>query len=491
MVDLKHEQKMSFEGHLPPHNIEAEQACLGSCLIDPEAWDRVCEIIAGATDFYRESHQQIFLAIMKLAERNSNIDLITVSNYLKEIGQLDSVGGIGYLDSLVQLVQTSAHVQSYAQIVTNKAIERRLQQAGVSITRMALDGEILPEEKIDQAEELVFSVADARKTQQLEHIRESLQGTFDEMYERFLDGKTVTGIPTGFTAWDELTSGLQPSNLIVLAARPSMGKTAFCLSIAQNAILNREKPYRVAIFSLEMSTKDLCSRLLCSTAQVNAMDVRRGKVKEHEWQRVARAMSQLNDAPLYIDDTPAINPLDMKAKCRRLQKKDGLDLVIIDYLQLMHAAGKVNNRHEEIAIISRQLKGLAKELNIPVIALSQVSRGVEQRQDKRPSLADLRESGAIEQDADVVAFIYRDEYYNPQSEDKNVAEVIIAKQRNGPVDTIRLSFVKRFASFHNLEERQEEPDFTPNPASGFPQESATPSYHGDEALLDMIPDDLI
>lgn len=455
--------------HIPPHDIEAEQACLGACLIDPEALDRISEILSGPDDFYRESHQDIYQALLSLAEKNQNIDLITCSNQLKLKGQLESSGGVAYLDTITSLVQSSAHVVSYAQIVADKATERRLQKAGNDISRLALDGELTPAAKVDRSEELVFAVADRRRNQQLEQIKATLQATFDDMYERSLRKESITGVSTGFRDLDELTSGLQKSNLIILAARPAMGKTAFCLSIAKNAVLNREKPATVAVFSLEMSRVELVQRVLCSVAQVNQMDVRKGKLRDEEWVRVTRAMNQLADAPLYIDDTSGITVLEMKAKCRRLQKRYGLDLIVIDYLQLMRGSGKIENRVQEISEISRQLKGLAKELMVPVMALSQVGRAVESRQDKRPSLADLRESGAIEQDADMVCFLYRDEYYNPQSEDQNVCEVIIGKQRNGPVDTIKLSFLKRFASFHNLERERRDDEELP---SRFPQHSA-------------------
>jgi len=452
--------------HLPPHDIEAEQACLGACLIDSEALDRISEVLAGADDFYRESHQDIYHALITLAEKSQNIDIITCSNQLKASNKLESCGGVAYLDSLTSLVQSSAHANSYAQIVADKATERRLQRAGNDITRLALQGDVTPANKVDRAEELVFAVADRRRNQQLEQIKATLQITFDEMYERFLKKETITGVSTGFRDLDELTSGMQKSNLIIVAARPAMGKTAFCLSIAKNVVLNRDKPGVVAVFSLEMSRSELVQRVLCSVAQVNQMDVRKGNLREEEWIRVTRGMNQLSEAQLYIDDTPGITVLEMKAKCRRLQKRQGLDLIIIDYLQLMRGSGRIENRVQEISEISRQLKGLAKELLVPVMALSQVSRQVESRQDKRPSLSDLRESGAIEQDADMVCFLYRDEYYNPQTEDTNMCEVIIAKQRNGPVDTVKLSFVKRYASFHNLEREHRDHDVPDRFAAG-------------------------
>ena len=443
--------------HIPPHNIEAEQACLGACLIDAEALDRISEMISGPDDFYREAHGEIYSAMVYLAEANNNIDLITVCNRLRDLNKLDFVGGATYLDSMVSVVGSSAHAMSYAKIVSEAATERRLQQAGQQIQRLAGEGEVEVSEKVDKAEELVFSVADRRKSQQLLHVKPILETTFDELYERFQRKEEITGIPTGFRDLDAMTAGFQKSNLIILAARPSMGKTAFVLSMAQNIILNKKRPATVAMFSLEMAATELVQRVLCSTARVNAQDVRTGRMREEDWQAITRAMNQLNEAPLFIDDTAAITPLEMKAKCRRLQKRHGLDMVIIDYLQLMRGGSKIENRAQEISTISRQLKMLAKELNIPVIALSQVGRGVEQRQDKRPGLSDLRESGAIEQDADIVAFIYRDEYYHPQTEDVGIAEVIIGKQRSGPVGSVRLSFVKRFAAFENLEEDREAP----------------------------------
>lgn len=443
--------------HIPPHNIEAEQACLGSVLVDSESLDRISEVLTGPDDFYREAHREIYAAMLRLAERNYNVDLITVCNDLREQGKLDAVGGAAYLDSMVTMVGSSAHVSAYARIVTERATERRLQLAGQQIQRLATDGEMEVVEKVDKAEELVFGVADTRKTQQLIHLKPILEKTLDDLHERALNKDQITGVPTGFAELDALTAGFQKQNLIILGARPSMGKTAFCLSLAINAILHKQKPSTVAIFSLEMGAAELAQRVLCSVARVNAQDVRTGRMREEDWQAITRAMNHLNEAPLFIDDTAAITPIEMKAKCRRLQKRHGLDMVIIDYLQLMRGGGKTENRAQEISTISRMLKMMSKELNIPVIALSQVSRGVEQRQDKRPGLSDLRESGAIEQDADVVAFLYRDEYYHPQTEDVGIAEVIVAKQRNGPVGSVRLSFVKRFAAFENLEEAREAP----------------------------------
>lgn len=456
----------ALSAHLPPHSIEAEQACLGACLIDPDAFDRVSEILTGPEDFYRESHQDIYAAFCHLAERDHNIDLITVSNILRSRGKLEACGGAAYLDGLIQAVQTSAHVSAYARIVADRATERRLQHAGSRIVQLALEGEEEVRVKVDRAEEMIFAVGDRRRQTELQQIKPALQDTFDALYERFRNPSPVTGVPTGFDELDELTGGLQPANLVIVAARPSMGKTAFCLSIAQNAALDRERPRTVAVFSLEMSRQELCQRILCSVAQVNGQDLRKGELRDTDWQRITRAMNVLSQAPIFIDDSSTLSVLEIKAKARRLQKRHGLDLVIIDYLQLLHSSGRIENRAQEVAENSRQLKGMAKELNVPVVALSQVSRGVEQRQDKRPNLSDLRESGAIEQDADLVAFIYRDEYYNEGSPDSNVAEVIVAKQRNGPVGTVKLSFVKRYASFRNLARRYHEPPPPREPALG-------------------------
>ncbi len=461
--------------HVPPHNIEAEQACLGSVLVDAESLDRISEVLTGPDDFYREAHREIYSAMLRLAERNYNIDLITVCNDLRDLGKLDTVGGAAYLDSMVTMVGSSAHVGAYARIVNGRAMERRLQIAGQQIQRIATDGELEVVEKLDRSEELVFAVADTRKAQQLVHLKPILEKTFDDLHARSLLKDQITGVPTGFHELDAITAGFQKQNLIILGARPAMGKTAFCLSLAINAILHKRKPSTVAIFSLEMGASELVQRVLCSVARVNAQDVRTGRMREEDWQAITRAMNHLNEAPLFIDDSAAVTPLEMKAKCRRLQKRHGLDMVIIDYLQLMSGGGKTENRAQEISTISRQLKMMAKELNIPVIALSQVGRGVEQRQDKRPGLSDLRESGAIEQDADIVAFLYRDEYYHPQTEDVGIGEVIIAKQRSGPIGSVRLSFVKRFAAFENLEESRDVP---------LPSQRIKPPDDGFEVLED-------
>ncbi|MGM9992608.1 MAG: replicative DNA helicase [Candidatus Bruticola sp.] len=437
---------------LPPQNEEAERACLGSCLIDPEAFDKVSEILAGPEDFYQRAYQEIYAAMAYLAENTGVIDLITVSNYLRDHGKLEHCGGVARLNDLVETVHSSAHVTAYAKIVADNAIARRLLRAGETISRLAVDQEIEVPQRVDQAEEVVFGVDNAHFRGELEPISDSISRTFDEAYERFLAGGSVSGLSSGFTELDELTNGLHPANLIVVGARPSMGKTAFALSIAVNVAL-ADKPGKVAIFSLEMPREDLCMRMMCSIAKVNGQSLRSGKLKQQDWTSMAEAVNKLSKAPIFIDDSGSVTILDMKAKLRRLKKRSGLDLVIIDYLQLIRGSGAnrvSSERIFEISEISRQLKGLSKELNVPIIALSQLSRNVESRQDKRPLLSDLRESGAIEQDADLVAFLYRDEYYNKQSTELNIAEVIVAKHRNGPIGTLKLKFMKQFGGFYNI-----------------------------------------
>ncbi len=445
------ESGVNLEGHIPPHNIEAEQACLGSCLIDPEAFDKASAILGGADDFYRVSHGIIFSSMLDLAENSKNIDIITVSSYLKDHGQLENCGGAAYLDGLISLAQSSAFVANYAQIVADKATERRLQQAGNEIVGLALQGEEEAKKKVDHAEELILAVGSQRARTELMPLKEMLGVTFEKLYERYVNHETITGVATGFTDLDEITGGLQPGNLIVLGARPSMGKTAFAMSIAINVALNKEKPGVVAVFSLEMSHVELCQRVMGSVAKINVKSLRTGELNDSDWQSLTQSLNELNAAQLYIDDQSGTSVLEMKAKLRRLKKRVGLDLVVIDYLQLIQGSGRTENRVNELSEISRQLKGMAKEFEVPVVALSQLSRQVENRPDKRPQLSDLRESGAIEQDADLVAFIYRDYYYNKQNEEKRgTAEIIIAKQRNGPVGTVELAFVEQYAGFGNL-----------------------------------------
>ena len=438
---------------IPPQNNDAEAACLGCCLVDPDAVEKVSEILAGPADFYQKAHQQIFSAMIYLMEHSGVVDLLTVVNYLRDKGELEHCGGVAYLDGLTEHVSSSAHVTAYAQIVADNAASRRLQQAGVAISNLAAETSLALPERVDKAEELVFQVGNARNRGDLEPIDKALAQAFSDISTRCEGGNGISGLATGFADFDTLTTGLHSGNLIVVGARPSMGKTAFALSIATNVAL-AENPGKVAIFSLEMPREDLCMRMMCSLAKVDGQSVRGGRLATRDWDRLTVAVGKLGKAPIYIDDQGTVTVLEMKGKLRRLKKRAGLDLVIIDYLQLLRNTHGARTRSEdrifEIAEISRQLKGLSKELEVPIIALSQLNRGVESRQDKRPGLADLRESGAIEQDADLVAFLYRDEYYNKQSEDIDMADVIIAKHRNGPTGTIKLRFIKRYGGFFDF-----------------------------------------
>ncbi|MCX7817436.1 MAG: replicative DNA helicase [Syntrophales bacterium] len=445
----KKENSSGVKHRVPPQNIEAEQSVLGSILLDNKALYTVQEILT-AKDFYRESHRKIFTAIQDLTERNEPVDLITLSNLLKDRNELDAVGGISYLSTLVDAVPSAANVDHYAKIVKEKAILRKLIDTATEILEKTYnaDGDI--EEVLDEAEHAIFEISEHKVRSSFTSLREIIKHSFITIENLSKRRELVTGIPTGFEKIDELTAGLQKSDLIIIAGRPSMGKTAFALNIAQYVAI--EKGIPVAIFSLEMAKEQIAMRLLASTAKVDSHRLRKGFLGETDWPKLATAAGLLADAPIFIDDTPAITVLEMKAKARRLKAEQGLGLIILDYLQLMRSTGYKESREQEISEISRSLKALAKELNVPVIALSQLNRKVEDRTNRRPQMADLRESGAIEQDADVIAFIYRDEVYN-RSEDnpeKGIAEVIIAKQRNGPTGTIKLAFLEKFTSFENL-----------------------------------------
>lgn len=436
---------------LPPCNIEAEQACLGACLLDSDAIDKVSEVISNPADFYKLAHQQIYATMLHLVNVNCNIDIITVSDYLRQQGHLNEVGGAAYLDNLSTTCQSSAHVAEYAHIVADTALARRLLQAGQGIIKLVYDGDDTVLDKVDKAEELLFAVSDQGKKCDLMPLESTLIDTFKELYEAHLNhGATALGLPTGWPELDNLIGGLKPGNLIVIGARPSMGKTAFALDLARHLALGG-RDAAVAIFSLEMSRDEIQQRLVCATAQVNNRDLTSGRLTDMDWQRIANAIDNLTCAPIYIDDEPAQTVLGIKSKLRRLSKRVNLGAVIIDYLQLMHGSAKFAsgpvNRVQEISEITRQLKGMAKELKVPVVALSQLSRALENRQDKRPIMADLRESGSIEQDADLIAFLYRDAYYNPATLAGNEVEIIVAKQRNGPVDTVRLEFINKYGCF--------------------------------------------
>ncbi len=443
---------ISSLGRIPPQNIEAEQSVLGASLLDKEVLSTITEII-DVSDFYREDHKEIFEAIMDLYERGEPIDLITVSEQLKIRGSIDAIGGLEYLTNLVNAVPTTANAKHYAKIVEEKSILRRLIKTSSEIINMGYDETEEVEYILDRAEKGIFDISQKRNSQGFVQIKDVLIETFDRLEELYNNKGNVTGIPTGFVDLDHKTAGLHNSDLVLIAARPAMGKTSFVLNIAQYAAIHSQVP--VAIFSLEMSKEQLVNRMLCCEAMVDAQKMRTGQLEDSDWQKIAKALGPISDAPIYIDDTPGVTSAEIRAKCRRLKLEKDLGLVIIDYLQLMQGRGRSESRQQEISEISRSLKILAKEINVPVIALSQLSRAPEMRSDHRPILSDLRESGAIEQDADIVMFLYRDDYYNPETEKKNVAEVIVAKHRSGSTGTVELAWLGQYTKFANLEKFRE------------------------------------
>jgi replicative DNA helicase len=438
---------ISAIGKIPPHNLEAEQAVLGCMLLDSDVIPTVTEIIR-SEDFYREDHREICEAILDLSERAMPIDIITVSEQLQHRGTLDSVGGLEYLTSISNAVPTTGNARHFAKIVEEKSLLRKLIKASAEISSMSYDASEDAVYVLDKAEKSIFDILQKRNTQGFTHIKDVLLETFNRLEELYNTKGYVTGIPTGFTDLDYKTSGLQNSDLILIAARPGMGKTAMALNIAQYAAVRKHVP--VAIFNLEMSKDQLVNRMLCSEVMVDSQKMRTGKLEDEDWNKIAQALGPLSEAPIYIDDTPGVSVMDIRAKCRRLKLEKNLGLVVIDYLQLMQGRGKAESRQQEVSEISRSLKILAKELNIPVVTMSQLSRGPEARTDHRPMLSDLRESGAIEQDADIVMFLYRDDYYNPDTDKKNIAEVIIAKHRNGSTGTVELRWFGEYTKFANL-----------------------------------------
>jgi len=438
-----------IEQRIPPQNLEAEQAVLGAVLIEADSLTTVTELLQ-PEDFYRKTHQMIFDSILRVAESGEPVDLITVTADLQDMGHLDEVGGVAYLANLANAVPTAANVDHYAVIVREKSIMRRLIYTATKIASTGYEGGLDVQEMIDEAEKGIMSISQAGSANKgFTPIKDVLLNTFERIEFLFNNKGQVTGISSGYPDLDKMTSGFQRSDLIILAARPAVGKTAFALNVAQNiAVRSRET---VAIFSLEMGKEQLVQRMLCAEANIDAGKMRTGMLEEDDWPKLTMAVGTLSEAPIFIDDTPGITVTDIRAKCRRLKAEHGLGLVMIDYLQLIQGRGKGDNRQQEVSEISRTLKLIARELHVPVIALSQLSRSVEQRQDKRPMMSDLRESGSIEQDADIVSFLYRDDYYNPESERKNIIEVIIAKQRSGPTGTVELVFLKNFNKFVSLE----------------------------------------
>ncbi|MFD0674467.1 replicative DNA helicase [Cohnella sp. GCM10027633] len=437
-----------FESRVPPQNLEAEQAVLGAILLEAEALITSMERLR-AEDFYSVSHQRIFEVMVALGEDGEPIDLVTLTARLQDLGQLDEVGGVIYLAKLAGAVPTAANVEYYAQIVEEKSMLRRLIRTATQIVSSGYATEDDVGVLLGDAERRIMELSQNRSSSGFISIRDVLMEVFERVEFLYNHKGGTTGIPSGFVDLDKMTAGFQRNDLIILAARPSVGKTAFALNVAQNVAVRAGES--VAIFSLEMSAAQLVQRMVCAESNVDAQRMRTGELKGDDWEKLSMAIGSLSEAQIYIDDTPGITVADIRAKCRRLKKEKGLGMILIDYLQLIQGRGKAGeNRQQEVSEISRTLKMIARELEVPVIALSQLSRGVEQRQDKRPMMSDLRESGSIEQDADIVAFLYRDDYYDKESEKKNIIEIIIAKQRNGPVGTVELVFLKQFNKFVNL-----------------------------------------
>jgi len=439
--------ELNILGKIPPQNIEAEQSVLGSMLLDKDAIPVVAEILKDE-DFYREDHSEIYEAIMDLFDKAEPIDLITVTEQLKSRGTLDKVGGLEYITNMAASVPTTANVKHYASIVEEKSILRKLIRASSEIMDMSYEASDEISIILDNAERSIFDILQKRSAKGFYHLKEILVEAFNRLEELYNNKEFITGVPSGFVDLDYKTSGFQNSDLILIAARPSMGKTALALNIAQHAAIYKKVP--VAVFSLEMSREQLVNRILCSEALIDSQKMRTGNLDDEDWDKIARTLGPLSEAPIYIDDTPGISVMEIRAKCRRLKLEKNLGLIIIDYLQLMQGRGRIENRQQEISEISRSLKILAKEIKVPVIALSQLSRAPETRSDHRPVLSDLRESGAIEQDADMVIFIYRDDYYNQDTDKKNIAEIIIAKHRNGSTGTVEMVWLGQYTKYGNL-----------------------------------------
>src|SRR5918999_1311712 len=434
---------------VPPQNLEAEESVLGAMMLAPGAIGAVSEIL-DAGDFYRESHAIIYRAAVSLYAKGEPVDAITLVDELEQRGELDAIGGRVRIHELAALVPATANAAHYARIVREMATLRGLITAGQEIARLGWDRPGEAQDLVDRAEQVIFELSQTRVTGEFAHIETLLKESFERITALYEAGEEVTGVPSGFRDIDRLTSGFQPGNLVILAARPSMGKSGFALCAAANIAVRRETP--VALFTLEMSKSEVTQRLMCSEAKVESQRLRTGKLSADDWPRLTAACDKLAKAPIYVDDTGSITMMEIRSKARRLKSKHPeLGLIIVDYLQLMTSGTTAENRVQEVSQISRSLKILARDIDIPIVAMSQLSRAVEQRHDKRPILSDLRESGSIEQDADIVCFIYRDDYYNPEdSPDPGIAEVIVAKHRNGPTDKVKLSFISQYAKFADL-----------------------------------------
>jgi replicative DNA helicase len=436
-----------FSSKLPPQNLEAEQAVLGAILLDNDVLHQVIEVL-DASDFYREAHRKIFAGIIELYNKNDPSDLITLTDVLTQKKHLEEVGGPSYLSGLVDNIPTAANALHYAKIVRERSVLRKTIHAATEIINKGYENVEDVDVLLDYAENAIFSISEYQIKPSFYPLRDIIKSSFVTIEKLYEKKELITGVPSGFGDLDHLTSGFQDSDLIIIAGRPSMGKTSFALNIAQYASIEKNVP--VAVFSLEMSKEQIAIRMLCSEARIDAHKLRGGFLSESDWPKLTRAAGALSEAPIFVDDTAGINVLEMRAKSRRLRKDQKLGLIIVDYLQLMREKTHTDSREQEISAISRSLKGLAKELSIPVIALSQLNRRVEERQNKRPQLADLRESGAIEQDADVIIFIYRDEVYRDDTPEKGVAEIIVGKQRNGPIGTPKLAFIDKYTRFETL-----------------------------------------
>lgn len=440
---------------LPPQSIEAEMSILGGILLENDAINRVLDILL-PEDFYRESHRKIMRAMIELNEHREPCDLITLTTVLKKRGELEEVGGGAYLATLVDYVPTAANIAYYSRIVKEKAIARNLITAATEIVTDGYDEQADIEQLLDKAQKTIFDISENKIKTPYHQLNAILKDSIKYIEELFEKKDHVTGVPTGFVDLDQKTAGFQRGDLIIIAGRPSMGKTAFALNIAQYASVHAEPRHPVAVFSLEMGKEQLVTRMLCSEARVDAGRLRTGHLVDGEWEKIMRGAERLYEAKIFIDDTPAISVLEMRAKARRLKAEHGIGMIVVDYLQLMRGSGTPESRQQEISEISRSLKALAKELSVPVVALSQLNRGLESRTDKRPMMSDLRESGAIEQDADVIMFVYRDEVYNKENPDvKGKAEIIIGKQRNGPIGTVELAFLGEYTRFENYAGRSE------------------------------------
>jgi len=436
---------------IPPHSIQAEQSLLGGLMLDNQTWDSIADKV-GEGDFYRREHRLIFAAVRKLAEDEQPFDVVTLAETLEQSAKLEDAGGLSYLGSIAKDTPSAANVVAYAKIVRERSVLRQLISAGTDISDIAFN----PEgrgvaEMLDEAERRVFEIAEqeARGGGGFQPLKTLLGKAVERIEVLFQRDEPITGLATGFTDFDMMTSGLQHSDLIIVAGRPSMGKTTFAMNIAENVAIAAKRP--VAVFSMEMPGDSLAMRMMSSLGSIDQHRVRTGKLEDDEWPRLTSAVNMLSQAPMFIDDTPALSPTEVRARARRLKREQGdLGLIVLDYLQLMQAPGSAENRATEISAISRSLKALAKELDVPVVALSQLNRSLEQRTNKRPIMSDLRESGAIEQDADLIVFIYRDEVYNEDSADKGIAEIIISKQRNGPIGSTKLTFLGKYTKFENF-----------------------------------------